>query len=152
VRDAGFESELMRLRVWSGNRETTRQARSDAVAAGFALLCRRKQASAQEGRPRRGSRAGQSQHLRRESHQPRFDLSQELRLEISRTLLPTAGQGAESQQCRAYDIALNFGGALASAPVLLAPRGVRPVFGRKPGPLVERKFRPFGAETGAVRR
>ena len=49
-------------------------------------------------------------------------------------------------------IGLDFGGALASAPVLRARRGVRPIFGHKPGPLVERKFRPFGAEAGAVRR
>ena len=49
-------------------------------------------------------------------------------------------------------IALDFGGGLASAPVLLTPRAARPVIGRKRGPLVERKFRPFGAETGAVRR
>jgi hypothetical protein len=58
---------------------------------------------------------------------------------------PCAGRTGEA-------IGLDFGGALASAPVLLAARGVRPVFGRKPGPLVERKFRRFGAETGAVRR
>src|SRR5208282_1331014 len=70
---------------------------------GFAPLRRRKRAPAREGRSQRASRAGQSQELRRESHQFRSDLSQELRLGISRTPLRTGGQGAESQQFRPSD-------------------------------------------------
>jgi hypothetical protein len=58
---------------------------------------------------------------------------------------PRAGRTGEA-------IGLDFGGALASAPVLLAPRAAGQDIGRKPGPLVERKFRRFGAETGGVRR
>src|SRR5208282_4383029 len=70
---------------------------------GFAPLRRRKRAPAREGRSQRAWRGGQSQELRRESHQFRSDLSQELRLGISRTLLRTGGQRPESQQFRPSD-------------------------------------------------
>ena len=57
-------------------------------------------ATSRARRSQRTLRAGPSQELRRESHQFRSDLSQDFRLEISRTLLRTTGQGAESQQFR----------------------------------------------------
>ena len=57
-------------------------------------------ATSRARRSQRTLRAGPSQELQRESHEFRSDLSQDFRLEISRTLLRTTGQGADLQRFR----------------------------------------------------